>query len=101
MNPAFGDGQVEEYVVLGRFGVEGVVECLLCNGLLLVDELSADFEFVCQLGDGCGASECLDSQFLALGWGEGFGRAWLRTVGVGRGGRMRKKTHACFLHELG
>ena len=94
LNPAFGDWQVEEYVVtcllagrsVGRFGVEGVVECFLCDGLLLVNELSADVEFGGQLGDGCGAGQSLYGQCLALVGVKGFGGAWLRVVRVGGGG---------------
>src|SRR5580700_10173660 len=52
MQPVFGDRQVKEHLVVVWAGVEGGVERLSNDGLLLVNELTTDLNLLSQVGDG-------------------------------------------------
>ena len=69
LNPAFGDGQVEEDRIVVRWRVEGMGESIAGDGLLLVDEFAADVRVLCESGDGLCASESVECEALSfLGW---------------------------------
>lgn len=89
-NPGLGDGEVKEDLVLGRCGLEGLLEGLLGLVGLLVGEFAADIVLLCQFGDGL-SGEGVEGELLALGWGEEGCRGRRRRGGrggeyLGRGG---------------
>jgi hypothetical protein len=103
-DPGLGDREVEEHPVVsgGWFRGEGVIDGLLSLLGLVVDELAADLVLLGELGDGCGARECVESESLSLGRGQILGGAGIRSVeGLGTVGECMIDEHVCFLLRLG
>ena len=73
-DPVFGDGQVEQDRIVGGWWVEGVVECVSCEVLLLVDELAADVRVLRESGDGLCAGQSVEREALSLFGSECLGR---------------------------
>ena len=65
-DPAFGDGQVEQYRIVGGWWVEGVGKGVSCEVLLPVDELAADVRVLRESGDGLCAGQCVECEALSL-----------------------------------
>jgi len=103
-DPSLSDREVEEHPVVpgGWFRGEGVIEGLLGLLGLVVDELAADLVLLCELRDGCGAGERVESKPLSLGRGQILGRTGRRRgEGLRTVGECMMHEHVCFLLRLG
>jgi len=65
LDPAFGDGKVEQDRIVVVWRLEGVGQSVLCNVLLSVDEATADLGPFGQFGDRDGFGESLNGESLA------------------------------------
>ena len=94
-----GDGQIEEHLVVGDGGREGVVQSGLSTVALPIDKLAADVCIVGQGGDGLVTDQSLHAEGESFAWSERFGGAaigdgLLQSADDGNG-----MAHVCFLHE--
>jgi hypothetical protein len=101
--PGLGDGEMEEDLIGGGFGLEGPCQGVPGDVGLLVEELAADLMTAGQVGDRMGRTEDLDGEILTLRrqqplGGPRWGCGQRSEVALWEQERGRSLTiHACFL----
>ena len=99
LEPIFADWQMEEHLVVGSGGGEGVSKSGLSAVGLLIDKLAADVGLLGQAGDGEVSGESLDAEGESFAGAECFGGAVIGNGLLQSAGSGNRMAHVCFLRE--
>ena len=99
LEPILGDRQMEEDLVVGLGGREGIVEGGSSNGRLVINELAADAGFLGQAGDGPVSGDGLHTEGEPFAGPKRFGGAVVGDGLLQSAGGGNRMAHVCFLHE--
>ena len=99
LEPILGDGQMEEDLLVGGGGREGIVQGGLGTVALLIDKLATDTRIVGQAGDGLMPGKGLHAEGDPFAGPESFGGAVVWNGLLQCADDRNRMAHVCFLHE--